>query len=123
MSFASLLVHELVIRRTPMDDTLENRDSYGNPVAGTPVETTVRGMVQPKSARELSDYRGAGVEVGTHTIYLAPMDLDGADAITYAGDDYQITGVRSLAYGSVPHLEVDATRIGPHLEADEAEGS
>lgn len=109
MSFGGLLVHSVTIVRPVPAGT---EDEYGQPEWGTPSETTAAAMVQPKSAREADDSRSAGVVVGDHTIYLELMALDEGDAIIYAGDRYDIVAIRRIAFGSFPHLEVEARRIG-----------
>ena len=109
MSFAALLSHELTVVRTPYSGT---DDEYGQPSTGTPVETSVRGLVQPKTGREMEDSRSAGVQIADHTIFLEPMDLAASDAIVHGGERYQVVHIRYHAYGTAPHLEVDARRIG-----------
>ena len=115
MSFGNRLVHELVHVSTPPtgDD-----DEYGQPVPGTPVETTIRGLVQPRTVREMADSRSVGAEIADHVIYLLPMSLSAADHFLYDGDRYDITGIRSYEFGRTPHFEVDARRV---LSSDEIE--
>lgn len=110
MSFAARLIHTLTHIRTPHDEG--DLDEYGQPTAGTPVETTVRGLVQPRAVREVIESRSAGVEIGDHVIFLLPMDLEPSDAFVYDGDRYEIAGIREFSFGRTPHLEVDARRIG-----------
>lgn len=110
MSFAQRLIHSLTHIRVPRDDNSD--DEYGQPAEGTPVETSIRGLVQPKGAREILDSRSAGTDIGDHTIFLLPMDLQASDALLYGGDRYEIVGIRSFEFGRTPHLEVDARRIG-----------
>lgn len=117
MSFLSLLVHKLAIV-TPVQ--LATDDDYGHPEPGTPTVTLVRGMVQPKAAREVQQSDQAGAEVSDHTIYLLPRQLAGAAYITDADDSgpltggrrFQVIGVRSLEFGTMPHLEVDCKLVG-----------
>lgn len=123
MSFTSLLTHELVVIRTPMDDTIAARTEYGMPRAGAPIETAVNGLVQPRSAEEMASAASAGAEIADHKIFLPPMDLQASDTIRYAGERYSIKGIRRFAYGSVPHLEVEALRVGPITENVLVEGS
>ena len=111
MSFGGRLIHTLTHVRTPRD--MGDVDDYNQPEDGTPVETSVRGLVQPRAASEMLDYRSAGSEVADHVIFLAPMDLDPADSFLYAGERYQISGIRSFLFGRTPHLEVDARRVVP----------
>jgi hypothetical protein len=110
MSFAALLTHSLTVVRTPRDDG--DPDDYGQPTAGTPTRTDVRGLVQPKPQREMDDSRSAGTQIGDHTIFMRPMDLRASDAIEHGGERYEVVGIRYFAFGTAPHLEVDARRIG-----------
>lgn len=110
MSFGGLLTHELTHVRIPLDSV--NLDERGQPTPEAPVETTVKGLVQPMSGREMLDSRSEGTEIADHQIFLPLMDLDPADHFLYAGDRYDITTIETRRYGSVPHLEVLARRIG-----------
>lgn len=108
MSFAARLIHDLTHVVTPGTGA---DDDYGQPGAGTPVTASVRGLVQPKSARELADTRSAGAALGDHVIFLAPMTLTEADHFLYGDDRLEIVGIRRYEFGRTPHLEVDARRI------------
>lgn len=109
MSFASRLIHELVHVRTPHDEG--DLDEYGQPTGGTPVSTEVRGLVQPRSVREIVDSRNAGTEIGDHVIFLALMDVHSGDYFEWQDDRYQVKGVRRFESGRSPHLEVDTVKI------------
>lgn len=114
MSFAGLLVHPLAIV-TPVAAAPASDDEYGQPVAGTPEVVTVSGMVQPKTAREIAQANQAGAEHSDHTIFLLPRQLSGAAYIRDepdAGRRFDIVGIRSFEFGSVPHLEVDVKLVG-----------
>lgn len=113
MSFAARLVHELTHVAVPLDpDVLDDR---GQPTAGTPVTTSIRGLVQPRTAREMADSRSAGSEIADHVIFLAPMTLSAQDHFLYGTDRLDIVGIRRFEYGRTPHLEVDAQRVTPAL--------
>lgn len=116
MSFRARLIHELTVERTPRDQ--DTPDEYGQPTAGEPDETPVRGLVQPKSAREIANTQSAGAEISDHTIFLAPMDLDPADAIVHGSRRFAITGIRSFEFGRSPHLEVDARLVRSDVLAE-----
>lgn len=118
MSFANRLIHDLTLVATPYSGS---DDAYGQPGTGTAVQTAVKGLVQPKSPREVADSRSAGVAVASHTIFLEPMALSEADHFLYGTNRLEIVGIRNYAFGRTPHLEVDARRIGD--EADVVEGS
>lgn len=114
MPFADRLIHALNVVRTEWDDDPDARDDFGQPTAQEPTLTAVRGLVQPRSAKEVALMHQAGAVVSDHVIFLPVMDLIGADAIEHDPDDgrrYEITGVREFAYGRSPHLEVDARMI------------
>lgn len=105
----SKFIHTLTHVRTPRDETTP--DDYGQPADGTPVETEVRGLVQPRAAREMEDARSAGAMVANHVIFLPVMDVSNGDAFEYGGDRYNVIGVRPFLFGGLAHLEVDAERI------------
>lgn len=114
MSFAGLLVHPLAIV-TPAAATPTSDDEYGQPVAGTPDVDLVNGMVQPKTAREIAQVNQAGAEFSDHTIFLLPRHIANAAYIRDqpdAGRRFDIIGIRSFEFGSVPHLEVDVKLVG-----------
>lgn len=115
MSFGNRLVHELVHVTTP---SLGTDDEYGQPEPGVPVETTLRGLVQPRTAREMADTRSAGSEIADHVIFLLPMVLSPADHFRYDGDRYDVVGIRTYEFGRTPHFEVDARRV---LSSDQVE--
>jgi hypothetical protein len=108
VSFSARLVHTLTHIRVPYSGS---DDTYGQPAAATAVEAEVRGLVQPRSIREMEDSRSAGVDIGDHVIFLPLMDVRGADAFERAGDRFEVVGVRRFDFGRTPHLEVDARRI------------
>lgn len=115
MTFSDRLIHSLlIVRHTVVVDGSGNPvlDSYGQPTT-TDSSTAVKGLVQPKSAREVALISNAGVTVTDHTIYLLPTSVTPADVITFDPDDgrrYQITGVRDAA-GISHHLEIDAQKV------------
>lgn len=114
MSFPGLLTHPLAIV-TPATPDPDNVDGYGQPVAGSPTTELVNGMVQPKTAREVALASQGGAEVGDHTIFLLPRRINAAAFIRDqpdAGRRFDIVGIRSFEFGSVPHLEVDVKLVG-----------
>jgi hypothetical protein len=117
VSFAALLVHPLAIVEPVYQVT---DDDYGQPERDDPAVSLVRGMVQPKTAREIALTSQAGAELSDHVIFLQPRriaagawiaDAD-ADGVLAGGRRFDITGVRSIEFGSAPHLEVDARLVG-----------
>jgi hypothetical protein len=80
-------------------------DDYGQPVTAETTVATVRGLVQPRSAREVALASQAGAVIGTHVGYLAPLaGLTTADWIEHGGVRFDIL--------SMP----DAAGLGHHLE-------
>ena len=105
-----MLVHSLVIERA----TAGAPDDYGQPSSTFSTLATVRGLVQPKSAREKAQANQAGVVVSEFSIYVpAATDLDEADRIVYDGATYQIECIERRAYGGLAHLKADASRVTP----------
>ena len=106
------LIHALVIERTVFDDTTV--DGYGQPVPGTPTETDVMGLVQPRRAFEADDSRSAGAEASDHVIFVpAATAVEGADAIVFGTRRFAITGIRRFEFGQLAHIEIDARLVTP----------
>lgn len=115
MPIGDKLVHSLVIV-TPADDVGTDTDEYGQPVAGEPTTISVRGLIQPKSAREVALISQAGAQLSDHVVFLPTgTAIENASYVRYATDDgdrYQVVGVRDFNFGTVnDHLEVDAKRV------------
>jgi len=109
MSFGNMLIHRLAIERS----TTGAVDDYNQPGQTWAAIATVRGLMQPKSVREVAQLNEAGAVVTDHTAFLLPTDLREADRIRFDPDDgrrYQITGVRNAA-GIGHHLEVDCRLV------------
>lgn len=102
MGFDDRLLHMLVVKR--MAATAAT-DDYGQPVMAETTVTTVKGLVQPRSAREVALASQAGAAIGTHVGYMRPLaGLTTHDWIEHGGVRYDIV--------SVP----DAAGLGHHLE-------
>lgn len=118
MSFASLLTHPLAIV-TPTRPDPGDVDERGHAELGPDAVVLVNGLVQPKtysgSATEAEASHQAGVELSTHTVFLLPRSI-GAGAWIRDHPDrgrrFDITGIRSYEFGTVPHLEVDVKLVG-----------
>jgi hypothetical protein len=117
VTFASLLVHPLAI----VSPTYAvSDDDFGQPVQEDPTVMLVRGMVQPRTAREVDQTLHAGAELSDHIIFLAPRRIPAGSWITDADTDgilaggrrFDIVGVRSFEFGTAPHLEVDCRLVG-----------
>lgn len=114
MSLGARLIHPLAIV-TPFVPDPDVVDEYGHQVEGTPDVIQIRGLVQPKTAREIAAVTQAGAEYSDHTIYLLPRRVSGAGYIRDdpdAGRRFDIVGVRSFEFGRSPHLEVDCKLVG-----------
>jgi hypothetical protein len=107
MAIASRLIRTLVIERAS-DGAV---DEYNQPSRIWATLATVRGLIQPKRAREVAQLNQAGAVVSTHTVFLAPTDVREADRILADdGQRYEIDGVRDAA-GLGHHLELDARTV------------
>lgn len=104
-------IHSLSIERTEYDE--DNIDEAGQPTPQTPTTTSVMGLVQPRSASELADYRSAGSEIGAYVIFL-PIETDvrHGDAVFHGELRFNLQDVRRFDYGGLAHLEVDAELVG-----------
>lgn len=118
MSFASLLTHPLAIV-TPSIPDPDDVDEDFKAARGPDEVVLVNGLIQPKTSagsdREVEASHQAGVEISTHTIFLLPRQIgQGAWIRDHPdrGRRFDITGIRSLEFGTVPHLEVDAKLVG-----------
>jgi SPP1 family predicted phage head-tail adaptor len=106
MISSALLRHTLVIERA----TAGTEDERGMPAQTWTALATVRGSVQPRSAREMAQLSQGGPVASDLTIYLLPTDVKAADRIRFDPDDglrFQVDGVRDAA-GAGRHLELDA---------------
>lgn len=123
MSFTGRLVHQLAIVAPDTGDPedVDDLDEYGHVVVdASPSVTLVRGLVQPRTAKEVESAEQGGAEISTHVIFLLPRAIPGgawiADADTVGvlagGRRFDITGVRDFAFGRTPHLEVDVKLVG-----------
>lgn len=122
MSLRGLLRHQLAIV-TPGVPDMNNLDESGFPITGAPTFIVVKGLVQPRDAREVKSPLEEGVSISDFLIFLEMMELSAASYITFADDNgplagaarYQINGIMPFAYGRDPHLEVLATLLGPTM--------
>lgn len=107
----SMFIHELTMVRTPRD--YSSLDDYGQPAAGTPTESTVKGLLQPQRSREVEDHRSAGAEIADHVIFIpGAIDLQPDDAFVFADERYEILGIRRFGFGTLAHYAVDVRRVG-----------
>lgn len=115
MSFDSLLRHTLVIERAYGEDGADvdadpDLDDYGQPIRTFLALATVRGLIQPASAREIAASSQAGAEVADHTIFIRPRDITTADRIRSGGKLYQLLSIKDGG-GQGRHLELGAREI------------
>ena len=87
-------------------------DEYGQPVTAETTVATVRGLIQPRSAREVALASQAGAVIGEHVGYLDPLAGLGTDCW------FEVDGVRydilstPAAGGLGHHLECALRRVG-----------
>ena len=109
MSFDSRLIHSLVIKRMAASGTF---DAYGQPVTAEVTVATVKGLIQPRRAREVALASQAGVVLGEHTGYLRPLaGLDTSCWIEHDGVRFDILSMPD-AGGVGHHLELGLQRLG-----------
>jgi hypothetical protein len=114
VSFDSLLVHPLAIV-SPTAASPASSSDWNQPTVGTPTTELVRGLVQPRTAREMALSTQAGEPVSDYVIFLPSQRLSQSAYIRDEPDTgrrFEVTGIRSYEYGTVPHLEVDCRLIG-----------
>lgn len=134
MSFGDRLIHDLTIER-PEHLLLggeEELDDYGQPVREFITLASVKGLPQPKGAREKALISQAGVALSDYTVYLFPTDLTNADRIRHTAAEcgvvdadlpdaiFELTGYPRNAAGVGHHLEVDCRLV---VSAPVVEGS
>lgn len=108
MSFDSLLVHELVIRRQAPSGGV---DGWGQPVSAAVTVATVPGLVQQRSADEVALVSQAGAVIGQHRAFLRPLEGLGTDCwVEVAGERYDVLAIAD-AGGRGHHLELDLRRV------------
>lgn len=109
MSFDSLLIHDLVIKRMAATGAYTERQQ---PVTAEAAVASVRGLIQPKTADEMALASQAGVPVGDHVGFLRPLAGLGQECWIERGTTrYDIVGIRDAA-GRGHHLELDLRRVG-----------
>jgi len=102
MGIESRYLHTLVVKRLAATGTL---DEYGQPVTAETTFATVKGLIQPRSAREVALVSQGGAVIGSHVGYTALLaGLTTADWIEHGGVRFDIL--------SIP----DAAGLGHHLE-------
>jgi hypothetical protein len=80
-------------------------DEYGQPVVGETTVATIRGLIQPRSAKEVQFSTGAGPVIGNHVLYCGLV----AGLTTDCWIDF---GTRKFEVLSI----ADAAGLGHHLE-------
>jgi hypothetical protein len=110
VSIDDRFVHTLIIERAT-DGAV---DDYNNPTRTWSTLSTVKGLIQPKTAREVAQFNQAGAVVSTFTIYLRPTEIQPADRVRTddapVAGTYEIDGVRNEA-GLNHHLKADCRMV------------
>jgi hypothetical protein len=102
MSISSRYRHTLVVKR---DVATAAFDALGNPVTAEFTVATVKGLIQPRTAKEVAQLSQAGPVVSDYICYMALLTGLETDCwIEYGSDRYDIL--------SMP----DAAGLGHHLE-------
>jgi len=87
-------------------------DEYGQPVTAETTVATVRGLIQPRRAREVALASQAGVVLGEHCGYMDPLAGLGTDCwLELDGVRYDILSMPD-AGGVGHHLELGLQRVG-----------
>jgi hypothetical protein len=102
MAIQSRYRQTIVVKRMAPTGAL---DDYSQPVMGETTVATVRGLIQPRSAREVALASQAGAVIGQHVAFMDPLPGLGTDCwLELAGVRYDVL--------SMP----DAAGLGHHLE-------
>ena len=109
MGIESRFLHTLVIKRLAPTGTL---DDYQQPVTAPTTFATVKGLIQPRSAREVALTSQGGAVIGSHVGYMAPL------AGLSTGDWIELLSPADMA-GRYDILSMpDAAGLSHHLELD-----
>jgi urease beta subunit len=130
VSFASLLTHDIAIER-PFRAVFEGEPildpegaDYGQPEREyVSVTEEVRGLIQPRTVREVALSTDAGAQVSMHVgFFTIDTDLTHADRLhlIQTGEVFDIEGIRSVRFGSEPHHEVDCELVTSAADPQEA---
>jgi hypothetical protein len=129
MSFTDRLIHAIAIERpyqTLVDDVAAF-DDYNQPIREYVSATEeVRGLIQPKSVREVPLVSEGGAQIGLHTAFFTiDTDLTNADRLHLidTGEVYEVKGLRPFRFGRSPHYEVDCDLVTSADPTHEAAGS
>lgn len=108
MSFDSLLIHTLVIKRAT---TTGDTDDYGQPITAETTVATVDGRIEPKTASEVALLSQGGAVVSSHVVYMYQLDGLGTDCwIENNGVRYDFVSL-SDAGGAGHHIEADVRAV------------
>jgi hypothetical protein len=110
MAFADRLVHDLTLVKRPVYSG--ETDDYGQPTPAPVTETAVRGLISPKSSREVPASNQAGAVIADHVAFL-PIDIEveGSDYLTFLAQRYDVVGIRSYRFGIAPHHELEVRLV------------
>ena len=110
MSFDDRLLHTLVVKKMVAGGTF---DDYGQPITAETTLATVKGLIQPRSARELALTTNAGATIGEYVGYMRPLTgITTGCWIEYGGDRYDILTMPDAA-GLGHHLELGLQKVTP----------
>lgn len=102
MSIASRYLHTLVVKQVRSTGAV---DGYSQLITTEGTLATVRGLIQPRAAREVALASQAGTAIGSHVAYLDPLaGLSTSCWIEKDGIRYDVVSI------------ADAGGVGHHLE-------
>lgn len=108
MPIQSRYLHTLVVKRNAATGAF---DDYGQPVTAETTVATVKGLIQPRRAREVALASQAGVVLGEHAGYMDPLPgLTTADWLDVSGVRYDILAIYD-AGGTSHHWELGLRRV------------
>ena len=108
MSIQSRYLHTLVVKRMAASPSV---DDYGQPLVTETTVATVKGLVQPRRAREVALASQAGAVIGDWVGYCAPTPLITSECWLEVSDvRYDVLAVAD-AGGVGHHLELDLRRV------------
>ncbi len=109
MSIQSRYRHTLVVKRNAATGAF---DDYGQPVVAETTLATVKGLIQPRTAKEIALTSQAGSVIGQHVGYMDPLTGLGTDCwIEHDGARYDVLSMPDAA-GLGHHLELALQRVG-----------
>jgi hypothetical protein len=122
MPIESMLTHRvsLVRKVAVLDDEGDPAtDEFGQAIVVEDAEPGIAVAIQPKTAREVAAFHGAGAAISTHTIFAVHRGITTADAIAHEPDACPMPAAQDLPRGRYELVGIpDAAGVGHHMELD-----